>query len=69
MHNIVQWNCRGLRKNAENLKVLINEINAKVICLQETKLGTNDFNPGLNYNFFLVLHPQLVTMLKEVQLF
>ena len=52
MHNIIQWNCRGLRKNAENLKVLINEINAGIICLQETKLGTNDFNPGFNYDIF-----------------
>ena len=53
MADILQWNCRGLKPRAENLKVLCNRTNAKVVCLQETKLGVNDlFNPGLNFEFF-----------------
>ena len=36
--HIIQWNCRGLRTNLDNLKVLITEYKPAVICLQETKL-------------------------------
>ena len=50
MDSIIQWNCRGLFSNAENLKVLIRDHNAGVICLQETKLGNRSFNPGLDYS-------------------
>ena len=51
MSEILQWNCKGLRARSENLKVLCNNINPKIICLQETKLGEQDFNLGLNYSF------------------
>ena len=50
--DIIQWNCKGLRTRAEELKVLLRESNPGVICLQETKLGPEVFNPGLNYNIF-----------------
>ena len=50
MSNILQWNCRGLRSRAENLKVLFRDHNPSVVCLQETKLGDNIYNPGLNYS-------------------
>ena len=49
MADIIQWNCRGIRSKSENLKVLCREMNPKVICLQETKLGESDFNAGMNY--------------------
>ena len=49
--SILQWNCRGIRSNSEELKVLINETEASVICLQETKLGFENFNPGIKYAF------------------
>ena len=52
MADIIQWNCRSLRSNAENLKVLMNRSNPSVVCLQETKLGEKDFNPGLNFSFY-----------------
>ena len=52
MADIIQWNCRGIRSKAENLKVLCRENNPKVICLQETKLGQNDFNAGMNYSVY-----------------
>ena len=38
-HNILQWNCRGLRSNRENLELLMNEHTPLAICLQETRLG------------------------------
>ena len=49
MADIIQWNCRGIRSKAENLKVLLKEVDPKIICLQETKLGERDFNAGMNY--------------------
>ena len=30
----------------------MNRANPKIVCLQETKLGDRDFNPGLNYSFY-----------------
>ena len=30
----------------------MNRVNPRVICLQETKLGNRDFNPGLNFSFY-----------------
>ena len=38
-HCILQWNCRGLRSNRENLELLMNQYSPLAICLQETKLG------------------------------
>ena len=39
MHFILQWNCRGLRPNYQDLQSLIRWRNPLVICLQETKLS------------------------------
>ena len=50
--DILQWNCKGLRTRAEELKVLLGESNPSAICLQETKLDPEIFNPGLNCNIF-----------------
>lgn len=52
MFDIVQWNCRGLRTSVEELRLLIRTHDPGVVCLQETKLGDTDFNPGLNYSFY-----------------
>ena len=50
--DILQWNCRGLRTQAEELKLQLRECNPGVISLQETKLVPEIFNPGLNYEIF-----------------
>ena len=50
--SIVQWNCRGISSSSEQLKTLIRDSDAKIICLQETKLGDRTYNPGLNYTFY-----------------
>ena len=39
MHFILQWNCRGLRANYQDLQAIIRWRNPLVIGLQETKLG------------------------------
>jgi len=39
---LLQWNCRGIRPNYEELKLLIKENNPTCICLQETMLKPND---------------------------
>ena len=52
MSDILQWNCKGLRARSEALKVLMHDHNPGIVCLQETMLGTELFNPGLNYNIF-----------------
>ena len=37
-NKILQWNCRGIRANYEELQLLLNKYNPKVVCLQETFL-------------------------------
>ena len=36
--NVIQWNCRGLRGNREQIEILIDKYNPAAICLQETRL-------------------------------
>ena len=40
--DILQWNLRGLRKNYPELNLLIGTLNPNVLCLQETKLPTDE---------------------------
>ena len=40
--NILQWNCRGLRSNFDELQLLIHQYNPVALCLQETMLGDKD---------------------------
>ena len=57
MSDILQWNCKGLRTRSEQLKVLIHDYDPGIICLQETKLGLEIYNPGLNYEVFSSVPP------------
>ena len=50
--SIIQWNIRGIRANKEQIRVLFRDTNAFVICLQETKLGEDFINLGMNYVFY-----------------
>ena len=55
-NSILQWNCRGIRTNYEELLILFDKYNSKVICLQETFLkDTNHLNIK-NYNLYNHLH-------------
>ena len=40
--NFIQWNCRGLRVNFNELSLLIQNHNPVAICLQETHLKDTD---------------------------
>ena len=41
-NNILQWNCRSVKANFEELTLLINEQKAVAVCLQETFLKDSD---------------------------
>ena len=43
MNNIIQWNCRGLRANFTDFRLLCDNYNPIVCCLQETMLTKDDF--------------------------
>ena len=42
MNNIIQWNCRGLRANFTDFRLLCDNYNPIVFCLQETMLTKDD---------------------------
>ena len=49
MNNIIQWNCRGLRANFTDFRLLCDKYNPIISCLQETMLIKDDFIiPGFN---------------------
>ena len=43
MYNIIQWNCRGLRASFKDFRLLYDNYNPIVYCLQETMLTKDDF--------------------------
>ena len=43
MNNIIQWNCRGLRANFNYFRLLCDNYNPIVCCLQENMLTMDDF--------------------------
>ena len=42
MDTIIQWNCRGLKTNFDELSLLINDHKPVAVCLQETFLKRGD---------------------------
>ncbi|MEN8173077.1 MAG: reverse transcriptase domain-containing protein [Chloroflexota bacterium] len=46
---LLQWNCRGLNANIQELKSLINKFSPEAICLQETLLSENKIPNIPNY--------------------
>ena len=50
--SIVQWNCRGLRANYNELSLLISKLNPSALCLQETNIPTNYNNTMRSYSLF-----------------
>ena len=41
-HKIIQWNCRGLKSNYNEILLLLSLLNPSVFCLQESFLKTDD---------------------------
>ena len=44
MDSIIQWNCRGLRANFDEIQLLTNNFTPLGICLQETMQNNNILN-------------------------
>ncbi len=42
MDSIIQWNCRGIKPNRDELTILLTQHNPIAVCLQETFLKTDD---------------------------
>ena len=55
--SIIQWNVQSLNSNHEQVRLLFNEYDLSVICLQETKLG--DFTPFFGHNFHFYRSPPM----------
>ena len=49
-NTIIQWNCRGLRANYDELQLLLNDYDSAVVCLQETYLKESNNVTFRNYN-------------------
>ena len=52
MDSIIQWNCRGLRHNYNELKILISSHNPIAVCLQETYIKDSDNIIFKNYALY-----------------
>ena len=52
-HNyIIQWNCRGLRSNREDIELLITKYSPAAICLQETLLTPHQTQTFKHYSAY-----------------
>ena len=53
-HKIIQWNCRGLKSNYNEILLLLSLLSPSVFCLQETFLKTDDqlnIRDFITYNY------------------
>ena len=55
-HNIMQWNCHGIKPNFNELLILISLLNPATICLQETFLKENHDLKTVNYKQYHYIH-------------
>ena len=55
-HKIIQWNCRGLKPNYNEVSLLISEYNPSVFCFQETFLKTDDNISLRGFNVYNYVH-------------
>ena len=49
---IIQWNCRGLRSNREDIELLISKYSPAAICLQETLLTSHQTQTFKHYSAY-----------------
>ena len=56
-HKIIQWNCRGLRSNYNDLAILLQEHSPSAVCLQETNLKPNTNISFKNYSIINCFGP------------
>ena len=55
-HKIIQWNCRGLKPNYDEVTLLISEYNPSVFCFQETFLKPDDNISLRGFNIYNYVH-------------
>ena len=55
-HKIIQWNCRGLKPNFNEVSLLISEYNPSVFCFQETFLKPDDNISLKDFNIYNYVH-------------
>ena len=49
---IIQWNCRGLKANYNEILLLLSEYNPSLMCISETFLKENDKISFKNYSMY-----------------
>ena len=49
MATMIQWNCRGIRPNYDEVQILIQKYSPIIMCLQETKVKPNSNISFRNY--------------------
>lgn len=52
MNNIIHWNVNGFRPRLESIKLLINEYNPSVLCVQETNFKKDCTSSLTNFKHF-----------------
>lgn len=52
MDSIHQWDCRGMQSHLVDLKSFIKQNTTCIICLQQTKIGTECLTLGCDHIFF-----------------
>ena len=55
-HKIIQWNCRDLKPNYNEVSLLISEYNPSVFCFQETFLKPDDNISLKGFNIYNYVH-------------
>ena len=60
-NHILQWNCRSVKANVEELNLLVNEKKPVAVCLQETFLRDSD---KFTLKYHSVILNTVVTMIK-----
>ena len=55
-HKIIQWNCRGLKPNYNEVSLFISEYNPSVFCFQETFLKPDDNISLRGFNIYNYIH-------------
>ena len=55
---IIQWNCRGLKPNYNEVSLLISEYNPSVFCFQETFLKPDDNISLEDFNIYNYVHTE-----------
>ena len=57
--SIIQWNCRGLKANYNEILILMSLFSPSVICLQETFLKQSDNVSFRDFKMFNIFVPMV----------